>query len=397
MKDPENEGISKKKYRVGILTAPAEQASVAPISNLIEILKPISKTLVIITGNASYDYFKGDPGVSCYDSSHPIEESHVKRIFNYLYAQFRGSLLILNQRNKVDVWFFFMGGEREFFPILTAKILRKPTLLILTGSIVKTAIYSRDPFFLPIKLLNWITCASVSGIILYSSKLISEIGLERHQKKTFIAQRHFLDLELFKCSKKFEERPYIIGYIGRLSEEKGILNFISAFSRIHTENPKINFFIGGDGVLRDQIKSRIFSEGLKEKVTCTGWIPHNELPAYLNNLKLLVLPSYTEGLPNIMLEAMACGTPVLVTPVGAIPEIITTEKTGFILSDNSPEKIGESVIQAINHPQLKTIANNGKIFIESEFGFQQAVDSYIQILSKFSSSKLKIGENIKER
>jgi len=392
MKDPENKGISEKRYHIGILTAPAEQASVAPISNLIEILRPISKTLVIITGNASYDYFKNDTGVLSFDNGHPIEKSRAKRILNYIHAQFRCSLLILNQRNEVDAWFFFMGGEREFLPILTAKLLKKPTLLILTGSIVKSAIYSRDPFFLPIKLLNWITCALVSGILLYSPRLISETGLEKHQKKIFITQRHFVDLDLFQCSKKYDDRPNMIGYIGRLSEEKGVLNFVNAFPGIHSENPQIRFFIGGDGALRDQMMTSISSSGLKEKVTCVGWIPHNELPTYLNNLKLLVLPSYTEGLPNIMLEAMACGTPVLVTPVGAIRDVIEDEETGFILDDNSPRTIEDSVIHALNHPHLKIIANRGKNLIATQFSFQKAIDSYALILSNFSNSNLKIEE-----
>jgi glycosyltransferase involved in cell wall biosynthesis len=374
--------LIKKKYRIGILTSPSEKASVAPISNLIEILKPISEKLVIITGNAPYDYLKSDTGILCYDNGHPIEKSRVNKIFNYLIAQFKGSLLILKQRDAVDIWIFFMGGEREFLPILTAKILKKPTLLILTGSIVNTAKHSQDPFLVPIKLLNCITSALVSGILLYSPRLISEVGLDRYIKKIYIAQRHFIDLEVFQYSKKYEDRPDTIGYIGRLSEEKGVLNFVNAIPRVHSQKPGMNFFIGGDGELHEKILKIISSNRLEEMVTYIGWIPHDKLPKYLNNLKLLVLPSYTEGLPNIILEAMACGTPVLVTPVGAIRDVIKNEETGFILNNNSPETIGDSIVQILNHPNLKTIACNGRFFIDSEYSFQKAVESYSLILSK---------------
>jgi len=94
----------------------------------------------------------------------------------------------------------------------------------------------------------------------------------------------------------------------------------------------------------------------------------------------LVLPSYTEGLPNIMLEAMACGTPVLATPVGAIPDVIRDGKTGFIMEDNSPKCIAENVVRALEHPDLEEIAEAGRRFVEEEFTFERAVEKWRGIL-----------------
>jgi len=140
--------------------------------------------------------------------------------------------------------------------------------------------------------------------------------------------------------------------------------------------------IGGDGSLKDSIVATLQDEGLTARVDLPGWISHDDLPAYLNQLRLLVLPSYTEGLPNIMLEAMACGTPVLATPVGAIPDVIRDEKTGFIMEDNSPECIAENVVRALEHPDLEEIAEVGRRFVGEEFTFERAVERWREVLEQ---------------
>ena len=115
-------------------------------------------------------------------------------------------------------------------------------------------------------------------------------------------------------------------------------------------------------------------------VRLSNWISHEDLPEYYNQLKLLVIPSYTEGLPNVMLEAMACGTPVLSTAVGSVPDFIQDCETGFIMENNTPECIAKNIIRVLNHPQLEHIANEGRILIEHEFSFEKTVDNYRHIL-----------------
>jgi glycosyltransferase involved in cell wall biosynthesis len=109
-------------------------------------------------------------------------------------------------------------------------------------------------------------------------------------------------------------------------------------------------------------------------------INHDGLPDYLNKINLVVLPSYTEGLPNLMLEAMACGTLVLATPVGAIPDIITDGETGFIMEDNSTVCIAENVIRALEHPDLERIVENARVLVEQEFTYEAAVERYAKIV-----------------
>jgi glycosyltransferase involved in cell wall biosynthesis len=104
------------------------------------------------------------------------------------------------------------------------------------------------------------------------------------------------------------------------------------------------------------------------------------MPDYFNELKLLVVPSYSEGLPGTLLEAMACGTPALATPVGGIAEVIKDGETGFLLPDNSPQSIAQNVIRVLNYPNLAQIADNARALIEREYSFQAAVERYRRIL-----------------
>jgi glycosyltransferase involved in cell wall biosynthesis len=89
----------------------------------------------------------------------------------------------------------------------------------------------------------------------------------------------------------------------------------------------VHFLIAGDGRLCDEIEKSLIKDNLKDKVTLIRWIDHGNVRDSLNKLKLVVILSLTEGLPNSMLEAMACGTSVLAAAVGAI----TDGETGFII------------------------------------------------------------------
>ncbi|MBA7664550.1 D-inositol-3-phosphate glycosyltransferase [subsurface metagenome] len=277
----------------------------------------------------------------------------------------------------------FLGGERFLLPMLTAKLLRKDVVMVFAGSGVKVAQAEKDSFYRVLRFLSRANCALSDRIILYSERLIEEYGLERYRSKISVATKHFLTLDTFKIQTSLKERDDSVGYIGSLHELKGVPNFLSAIPKVLEKRDDIRFLIGGDGKLRGEVEDYLSREDLGNRASFIGWIPHEQLPKYLNQLKLLVLPSCTEGLPNIILEAMACGTPVLATPVGAIPDVIRDGETGFILEDNSPECIARNIIRVLNHPNLDDIAMNARSLTEREFSYEAAVEKYNKILSNF--------------
>jgi len=145
--------------------------------------------------------------------------------------------------------------------------------------------------------------------------------------------------------------------------------------------------IGGDGPLRSGIENYLAEQNLTDRVTMTGWIPHDDLPDHLNRLRLLIIPSYSEGLPNIMLEAMACGTPVLATPVGAITDIIKEGKTGFIMENNTPACIAEQITRVLTDTNLEKIAAGAKKVVEENFTFESSVKTWKTLLEDMDPSQ----------
>lgn len=178
------------------------------------------------------------------------------------------------------------------------------------------------------------------------------------------------------------ERPATVGYIGRLADEKGVWNFVCALPRITAGNADLRFLIGGDGPLLPAIREFVQENELSGRVTFTGWIRHEDLFCHLNSLRLLVLPSYTEGLPNIMLEAMACGTPILATPVGAVPDFVRGGVTGFILAPNTPEGVATSVLDILGRPELASIAEAAKECVEQEITYERAVERFAAVIEE---------------
>ena len=381
---PMNDLTEKDKPNIGLVTVPIGDNGIIPLSNLLDILYSISDHVHVVTGGSGYTFVKGRGGI-VYNIG---EKKNIENIFidiiTAVIIRLRIAYMLAKISKNVDLWIFFIGGDGLLPATIVAKLYKKPVLLALAGSAIDGLKYGKSPLAkLRIRIIK-INRILSDEIIIYSKGCIKKWDLEKHKNKIYVAHKHHLDFYKFNVKKKFDKRNNIVGYIGALTEGKGVLNFVKAIPEIIKEREDIEFLIGGNGHLMQHIQKYLQEHDLNSKVKLVGWIPHTEIPDYLNELKLFVLPSYTEGLPNIMLEAMACGTPVLVTPVGAIPDVIRNEETGFMIKDNSPECVAKSVLMALECSNLEEIAKNARVIVEREFTYEKAVEMYRNILENTS-------------
>jgi glycosyltransferase involved in cell wall biosynthesis len=111
-------------------------------------------------------------------------------------------------------------------------------------------------------------------------------------------------------------------YVGNLKRDKGVIDLVVAFVRIAARRPEVDLEILGAGPVRAEIEELCRRHGLRERVHIRGARTHDEIAAWIASCDLLALPSYAEGVPNVVLEALAAGRPVVATRVGGIPEVV---------------------------------------------------------------------------
>jgi len=136
-----------------------------------------------------------------------------------------------------------------------------------------------------------------------------------------------------------------IFYVGRLEEVKQIDRLIAGITLLRN-SPRVRLFIAGEGTLRTPLEFFAKRLRIEHSVVFLGKIPHDRLPAYYNMADILVLPSKMEGVPMVILESLACGTPVIATKVGGIPDLVFPITNGLLLDYATPETISCAIQEA---------------------------------------------------
>ncbi|MFC2058409.1 glycosyltransferase family 4 protein [Chloroflexota bacterium] len=370
--------------KVCVITSLSLAGSGVPIlTSFIEILRLACTQLFVITSKHFADKSLSKDGVFILGIKGSRRSSAVGKIISYGFAQLRVSLQLVKISRNVDTVLFFVGANTFILPMIVARVLRKRTLLVATGAVDKITKMAPKAFpfsLLIVKNLMVISYLIANNIIVYTPSLIEQFGLNRYKSKILVAERHFVNPSYFKVMKRFDTRGNIVGYIGHVSIVKGAMSFAKAIPLLVRKNDDLKFLIVGDGESLTDVREYLSSEDCLQKVKITGWTPYSEIPKLMNDLKLLVIPSYTESGPSTDLEAMSCGTPILATKVGHVPDIIIDGENGFIMENNSPECIAENVMRILSYHGLDNVVDNARRLIEKEYTCEVAAKRYRTII-----------------
>jgi glycosyltransferase involved in cell wall biosynthesis len=165
---------------------------------------------------------------------------------------------------------------------------------------------------------------------------------------------------------------------GRLSPEKGHRVLVAALAELATLEPPVHLVLLGSGVEEENLRRQASAAGLAGRVVFAGF--RRDVLRYLAGADLVVNPSFTEGLPNVLLEAFALGRPVVATDVGGTSELVQPGNTGWLAPAGDPARLASTIREALHDPARATrFATNARELVSRSFTFTQQAERLIQV------------------
>ncbi len=166
-------------------------------------------------------------------------------------------------------------------------------------------------------------------------------------------------------SNKKDEK--IIITVSRLVKKNGVDDLIKAIAQLD-----VKLLILGKGPDESKLRKLAKDSKIEDKVIFLGHIEYNNLPKYYSMADIFVRPSLSEGLGNVFLEAMACGVPIIGTPVGGILDFLEDRKTGLFCQINNPQDIAKKIKEILENNELrKSMVNNGLNLVKNEYSWDK--------------------------
>ncbi|HOD36076.1 MAG TPA: glycosyltransferase family 4 protein [Syntrophales bacterium] len=176
--------------------------------------------------------------------------------------------------------------------------------------------------------------------------------------------------------------------ISRLMKTKGIYELLNAFKAVASADDTVWLAVVGEGPLRSMMIDWLNHHQLQTRVILAGFRSHDEIPYWINASDIFVFPSYNEGLPNVILEAMACGRPIIATEVGGIPEVVTHGTNAILIPPRTVDPIINAMQKLVFSPQLRqSMGLNGLHHIRSNFSWEKSADSLIGVYREAISAR----------
>lgn len=293
----------------------------------------------------------------------------------FVRALWRYATLLLMDRVELVHAHMSYGGSfwRKALCIALAKACRVPVVLHLHGSQLKDYVEASGPLH---RRLIRALLDSCDTVIVLSRQWQEYISLVAPTAQVAIVH-NFVDADGIQAAVQRLGLPrarHTMLFLGEIGARKGIFELVAALAKVAAVVPDVRLVAAGGGQL-EEVRRLAEKLGVSDRVVLPGWVSGEGKIRLLAEASLYVLPSHNEGLPVSILEAMACGLPVISTPVGGIPEAIRPGCEGYLVPPGDVDALAAQLIATLSDDQLlKRLGDQARLAIAERFSAASAVN-----------------------
>jgi glycosyltransferase involved in cell wall biosynthesis len=260
----------------------------------------------------------------------------------------------------IDAHYVYPDG---FAAVKLGKSLGVPVIVSARGTDIN--VFPNMPAIRP--KIRW-TLENAAGVIAVSAALKNAMVALGISAEKIAVIPNGVDSERFHPIDRAEARKElgllesgrVIVSVGALLRVKGHSLLIDAFAKLAPRHSDLRLYIVGEGKSREELENQVRALGLADRISLVGIKPNEQLAAWYSAADVMCLASSREGMPNVVLESLACGTPVVATRVGGTPEVLVSDDLGILVNQGADE-IGSALEDALNrHWDRTAIVNHAR-------------------------------------
>jgi glycosyltransferase involved in cell wall biosynthesis len=324
---------------------------------------------------------------------HILEEMSLSNLMISLSFCFSIALILFKKRKEYDLVHFHGASLPLITNILPLKLYGKKVIAKVAAAKLGTEAGSlQGKYFFLGKILIWML-KKVDCFVAISEEIKDGLLNDGFNQAMITRIPNFIDQNLFHPSGK-ESRDQIrkklgftdgkiVTFSGRLVERKGVSVLLEAWRKLIQDCKDVMLIILGDGPLEKKLKNQSRLLGIEENVKFCGFI--NNIDDYLAATDIFVFPSFQEGFPNSVLEAMACGIPVIATRIGGIVDVIKDEENGLLVEPGNAEQLADALKKLISDTEYaSTLGKNGLKTVRENYDINVIANKYVEIYRKLA-------------
>lgn len=190
-----------------------------------------------------------------------------------------------------------------------------------------------------------------------------------------------VDLDAFRPAGAPPAEPFNFLFVGRFNEQKNVQSLLDAAALLRDDGRAFRLSIVGDGPLRDELVHRADTLQLGDQLQWRQWLAREEMPTLYQSAHCLVNPSHYEGMPNVVLEAMACGIPAVVSDVAGNRDVVAHERSGLVVPPNDPRALAHAMARLMADRTLAmTLGAAARAHVEARYSWEATTRAYLELL-----------------